>query len=301
MNLILNIDKPAGLSSFGVIREVKKLTGEKKIGHLGTLDPLAKGVLPLFLGKMTKLVGYLNQGDKSYQVEATLGLSSTTGDEEGEKQTHPIPASVTEERIREVLAGFVGPMEQTPPMYSAVKVGGKPLYKLAREGKEIERKSRLITLYAIEDIEVELPKVRFHVSCSKGTYIRVLVEDLGRALESAAYMSDLVRTSCEGGFSLDSAVSLDQLRKMDHSNLLQLGVDPLALFSAHSVMVADERQAKLLANGQAICAPIPASFERFNRDNRGCLVIDRQRNLLAIGYLEFSQDSPNFKPEKILV
>ncbi|MGK0289967.1 MAG: tRNA pseudouridine55 synthase, partial [bacterium] len=226
---IFNIYKPEGITSYGAIREIKKLTGQKKVGHLGTLDPLAEGILPIFLGKMTKLIPLFNQGDKTYQTTVYLGTTSTTLDREGEKTEVPIPESCTEETILQVLKTFEGEIEQIPPMLSAIKKDGKPLYKLARAGKEVERDPRKIQIYWIRNIQINLPEITFDVHCSKGTYIRVLAEEIGKALGTGSYLSKLIRTQCNGLFTIENSFTLDQLKKIDNFVAEDFSISPTSL------------------------------------------------------------------------
>jgi len=210
---ILLLDKPLHLSSNQALQKVKHLFQAKKAGHTGSLDPLATGMLPLCFGKATKLAQGLLGVDKKYVVTAKLGEMTTTGDAEGDViETKPVPA-VTIEALQAVLMRFTGEIQQTPPMYSAVKMGGKPLYELARQGITVERQSRPVTIYVISLKELALPFVTLEVHCSKGTYIRTLVEDIGRALGCGAYVTALRRTVV-GNFLEDSMLTLDQLREL---------------------------------------------------------------------------------------
>ncbi|MCP4298896.1 MAG: tRNA pseudouridine(55) synthase TruB, partial [Proteobacteria bacterium] len=191
MNGIISIIKPEGITSYDVIREVKKVAKEKKIGHIGTLDPMATGVLPLFLGKMTKLIPFFNNGSKIYQVKAVLGAESTTLDREGEITAVPIPRSYSLLEIENVIKGFVGEIQQTPPIYSAIKVDGKKLYEYARAGKSVEIKSRNVIIFWIKNISYREPEFCFDVHCSKGTYVRTLAKDIAEKLGTSAYLQSL--------------------------------------------------------------------------------------------------------------
>ena len=298
MNGVLNLYKPTGISSFGAIRRVQKIFGEKKIGHLGTLDPMAEGVLPLFLGKATKLIPYLNQGDKSYEAEVTLGVTSPTLDREGELTACPIPDDLTEARIKEALMAFQGEIEQIPPMYSAIKKDGKKLYELARQGLEIEREPRKVTLHEIELLEVKLPCLRFHVHCSKGTYIRTLADDLGKSLGTGAILSGLIRTSCQGGFPLSSAVRLDQMENLDHTSLLQLLLEPTLLFPDWAQFEI-HREEDLAWLGQGRRIPLEAQASGYQAGQKALLKGGKE--ILAMGHLEFSQADLFFQPKKVLI
>jgi tRNA pseudouridine55 synthase len=190
---ILLLDKPAGLTSNAALQKVKRLYRARKAGHTGSLDPLASGLLPICLGEATKVSGFLLDADKHYWVSCRLGVRTSTADAEGEVlETRPV-TDVTEARLREVMESFKGEIEQVPPMYSAVKHQGQRLYALARQGVEVEREPRRITIHAIELRDFRLPLVEIEVHCSKGTYIRTLVEDMGAALGCGAHVADLRR------------------------------------------------------------------------------------------------------------
>ena len=217
VNGVLLVDKPQGWTSFDVVnytrRAVAAYVGRKpknvKVGHTGTLDPLATGLLVLLLGKYTKRAPELTKLDKTYVVNMRLGSISSTGDEEGEKQTvsdrRPEEAEVTQ-----VLQTFTGELTQVPPMYSAIKINGQRAYRLAREGKKVELEARPITIYNLELTDYSYPEIRFTTRVSSGTYIRSLVEDIGLALKTGAYMSDLRRTAV-GEFSIKGALPVDNL------------------------------------------------------------------------------------------
>lgn len=219
MNGILLIDKPKGWTSFDAVNKVRRtiqysdlnVTGKKRfpVGHTGTLDPLATGLLVLLLGKYTKFAPQLTKLDKTYKVTMHLGLTSTTGDDEGEK-TVVSSLVPTQAAVEQVLQGFVGDSMQTPPVYSAIKINGQRAYKLARKGQVPELAARPIHIDRIELTSYEYPKVCFTAEVSSGTYIRSLVEDAGRLLDTGAYMSDLRRTRV-GEFSLEQAISPEDI------------------------------------------------------------------------------------------
>ena len=190
---ILLLDKPAGLTSNAALQKVKRLYRARKAGHTGSLDPLASGLLPICLGEATKVSGFLLDADKHYWVSCRLGVRTSTADAEGEVLETRSVTDVTEARLREVMESFKGEIEQVPPMYSAVKHQGQRLYALARQGVEVEREPRRITIHAIELRDFRLPLVEIEVHCSKGTYIRTLVEDMGAALGCGAHVADLRR------------------------------------------------------------------------------------------------------------
>lgn len=179
---IINVYKEKGFTSHDVVAKLRGIVGQKKIGHTGTLDPDATGVLPVCLGKATKLCDLLTDKNKTYEAVLLLGKTTDTQDITGEVLEEKSTEALTEEKVREAIEGFIGDYEQIPPMYSALKVNGKKLYELAREGKVIERKARPVKILDIQILEIDLPKVRMEVSCSKGTYIRTLCHDIGEKL-----------------------------------------------------------------------------------------------------------------------
>jgi tRNA pseudouridine55 synthase len=209
---ILLLDKPVGLTSNATLQRVKRLYRARKAGHTGSLDPLASGLLPICFGEATKVSGFLLDADKHYWVSCRLGVRTTTADAEGEVlETRPVDA-VTEKRLREAMEGFSGDIEQIPPMYSAVKHQGKRLYALARQGVEVEREPRRITVHAMELLDFHLPLAEIGVHCSKGTYIRTLVEDIGEALGCGAHVADLRRLGV-GPYSACDMVTLEALEE----------------------------------------------------------------------------------------
>lgn len=209
---VLLLNKPKGISSNRALQRVRAMLNASKGGHTGNLDPMATGLLPLCFGEATKFSSYLLDADKAYIATARLGQVSDTGDAEGTIiQERPVP-ELSETQIREAMAAFLGDIEQVPPMYSALKQNGQPLYKLAREGKTVERKARSVTIFDLELIEWNAPDLTFSVRCSKGTYVRTLAEDIGEALNCGAHLVMLHRTHT-GGFTADEMLVFDQLQE----------------------------------------------------------------------------------------
>ena len=211
MTGIVNINKPYGKSSHFVVAVIRRITGIKKVGHTGTLDPLATGVLPICIGReSTKLSQAIMDGTKRYKAVLKLGQTTTTQDSEGEI-TSEREVNVTETDIKKAVSEFVGEISQIPPMYSAVKINGQKLYKLAREGKEIEREPRKITIYSIDVLGIDLNAntVELDICCSKGTYIRTLCNDIGEKLGCGGFMASLVRTK-SASFTLENSVTLEE-------------------------------------------------------------------------------------------
>ena len=229
---ILILDKPIGCSSNQALQQVRKLYCARKAGHCGSLDPLATGVLPVCLGEATKFSSYLLGANKTYRATCRLGETTTTGDAEGEVvERRPVLADATQ--IRQSLAQFVGEIEQIPPMYSALKHQGKRLYQLAREGRQVERKSRQVTIYHLELLSCSADSLSFEVSCSKGTYIRTLAEDIGAILGCGAHLTALRRSAVDS-FTEQDAVTIERLQLLEQQGRDQL--DDLLLPVAGALM-----------------------------------------------------------------
>jgi tRNA pseudouridine55 synthase len=216
---IVVVDKPSGHSSNYILQQVKRLFGARKAGHTGSLDPLASGVLPICLGEATKLSGYLLDADKQYHVTCRLGVITDSGDSDGQViEEKPIP-SFSKQDLQNILTQFLGEQAQVPPMFSALKHQGQPLYKLARQGIEVERKSRKITIYAIDLLDCKENEFTLYVRCSKGTYIRTLVEDISHQLGTGGHVIMLRRVAV-AGFELADSITLEQL-KTEQENIDQ--------------------------------------------------------------------------------
>ena len=252
MNGILIVDKPQGITSFSAVAKVKRFCSQKRVGHAGTLDPLATGVLPMLIGKAAAMQEVLSEHDKSYRAGIRLGTVTDTADTTGSiVETNPV--DISDQRFTEALNSFIGKTKQVPPMYSAIQVNGKRLYELARNGVEIEREARDIEIYSacLVRRESETDFI-FDVSCSKGTYIRTLCEDIGKALGTGACMYSLQRTRC-GHFSLENAVSLDSLEMLYSQNrqdeIEKLLIPCEALFSKLKAIKLSEFFSRLCLNG----------------------------------------------------
>ena len=211
-NGIVIIDKPAGWTSMDVCAKLRGILKTKKIGHAGTLDPMATGVLPVFVGRATRAVSFAEGGEKEYVAGLRLGRTTNTQDTEGETLTQS-PVTVGREELEAVLPRFTGEISQTPPMFSAIKINGQKLYDLARQGKEVERKARAVTIFALEVVEqVSETDYILRIRCSKGTYVRTLCHDIGQALGCGGCMFSLRRTMA-AGFTLDESVTLEQMQE----------------------------------------------------------------------------------------
>ncbi len=248
LNGIINIYKEKGFTSHDVVAKMRGICRQKKIGHTGTLDPDATGVLPVCLGSGTKLCDMLTDKDKEYVAELLLGVTTDTQDISGQVLEQR-EVTVTEEQVREAVMSFQGEYMQVPPMYSALKVNGKKLYELARAGKEVERQARPVTIHEIEILELELPVVKIRVACSKGTYIRTLCADIGEKLGCGGTMKSLMRTKV-GAFLLERAVTLSQLEDIRDTEGLESILYPVesAFEECPDLHIKPEFQ-KLLDNG----------------------------------------------------
>ena len=247
---ILVLDKPAGITSNAALQQVKRLLDAAKAGHAGTLDPLASGVLPVLFGEATKLSSFLLDADKEYVADLRLGVRTTTGDAEGEVIERRA-VDVDDSKVASVIARFRGEIEQVPPMHSALKHGGRPLYEIARQGLTVPRSPRRIVIHELEVLELASEVLRIRVLCSKGTYVRVLAEDLGAALGCGAHLCALRRTVA-GCFRIGQAVTLDELNGMDTAarerRLLQVD----ALLQELPALHLDERMAGAFRNGRTV-------------------------------------------------
>jgi tRNA pseudouridine55 synthase len=271
VNGILLLDKPSGMSSNAALQMVKRLFKASKAGHTGNLDPLATGLLPLCFGEATKISSFLLDSDKRYIGTCKLGVRTSTADSEGEVlETRPV-GKITEQQVKEVLQRFIGQIEQIPPMYSAVKINGTPLYKLAREGKEIERKSRRVSIYEIKMLRLKGDELEIDVHCSKGTYVRTLAEEIGAALGCGAHLSALRRTA-SGQFDLQQAVTLPELEHLAEDGFEELDsllLPPEEALSDWPMVNLSDNTAYYLQQGQAVQVPrAPTSgWVRLRRDD----------------------------------
>ena len=220
INGVINIYKEAGFTSHDVVAKLRGLVKQKKIGHTGTLDPAAEGVLPVCLGNATKLCDLITDWDKTYEAVLLLGRSTDTQDTTGETLLER-PVEADEETVRTVIASFEGDYDQVPPMYSALKVDGKKLYELARAGKEVERKARPVYISKLEILSVDLPRVRMRVTCSKGTYIRTLCHDIGEKLGCGGCMEHLLRARV-GHFPVEVALRLSEIQELADTVIREL-------------------------------------------------------------------------------
>lgn len=251
LNGIISIYKEAGYTSHDVVAKMRGICRQKKIGHTGTLDPQATGVLPVCLGSGTKLCDMLTEKEKEYKAVMLLGVTTDTQDTTGQVLSEKT-VTVTEEQVEQACRSFLGKYQQVPPMYSALKVNGKKLYELAREGKEVERKAREVEILDLQILSVQLPRVEFLVRCTKGTYIRTLCADIGEKLGCGACMESLLRTRV-GGFTLEQSVTLAQLEALREEGKLDSVLFPVEkAFEQTAFLTVKEEFTRLLQNGNPL-------------------------------------------------
>ena len=291
MNGVLNIFKPKGMSSFDAVRVVKKVAGTGKVGHTGTLDPEATGVLPICIGRATKIIDYIMDSEKVYEVTLKLGIRTTTYDLEGEVLEERDPSHLTEEEILNSINSFKGEYSQIPPMYSALKQNGVRLYELARKGIEVERKGRLVNIYNLEDIKINNPYISMKVTCSKGTYIRSLCYDIGEKLGVFATMTQLNRAKTSV-FSQEKSININELTKENINDYILSMEEALEKYDK---IVVNKKYVKLLVNG------VRVADGRFTKDkvinNKLYRVYDDENNFIGLG----ERNDAGFKIEKLLV
>ncbi len=257
VNGILLLDKAIGLSSNAALQQVKRLYSAQKAGHTGSLDPLATGMLPICFGEATKMSAFLLNADKHYQVIVKLGVTTTTGDVEGDILKQCAASHITLDQVRSVIPSFVGLQMQIPPMYSALKINGQTLYKLARQGKTIERKPREITVFDIKIAALKNEELELEVHCSKGTYVRTLAEDIGRVLQCGGHVAALRRLGV-ANFATKNMLTFSDLERMAEAGAEELDAQLLpmeaALYQLPTVKVSDELAA-YLTQGRPVLVP----------------------------------------------
>jgi len=249
INGILNVYKPLGITSHDVVYKIRRLTGIKKVGHTGTLDPDAEGVLPICIGKATKVADMLTFSNKRYTAKMKFGVTTDTQDASG-KVLSVKEFNLTDEQVENAIKKFIGEIEQVPPMYSAIKIGGKKLYELARKGIEVERKPRKITIFEANLLSINEDVVEIDVLCSKGTYIRTLCQDIGEELGCGAHMAGLIRTQTSN-FTVDKAYTFTQL---ENGNIEEFVLPVDQMFDYPKIIVEGENERKIL-NGNSVVIP----------------------------------------------
>ncbi len=286
MHGVLNIYKEKGFTSHDVVAKLRRITGQKKIGHTGTLDPEAEGVLPVCLGKATRLCDMLTDKDKTYETVLLLGQATDTQDCTGKILTQKDTSFLTEDQVKAEVLSFQGEYEQIPPMYSALKINGKKLYELARDGKEVERKPRKVRIHQIRILDVSLPRVRMEVTCSKGTYIRTLCQDIGEKLGCGGCMESLVRTRVER-FTREEGLTLAQAGEEMEAGTLAARLVPVdRMLDGRTRVYLKPAAAKAVRNGNPFW-PGDILWQGENhfqdwQDKEEARVYDENRNFIAV-------------------
>ncbi|OGP55127.1 MAG: tRNA pseudouridine(55) synthase TruB [Deltaproteobacteria bacterium RBG_13_52_11] len=300
MNGIFVVDKPTGVTSYDVVRKLKRVLFGVKIGYLGTLDPLATGVLPILLGEGTKLAPFLETGQKVYEATLHLGVITDTQDREGQiLQSVDVGAyDLSPHKIEEVIGRFRGRIMQLPPMYSALKQKGEPLYKLARRGEEVERARREVEIYALQVTEIAPPYLHLHIECSKGTYIRTVAHDIGGELGCGAHLAELRRMR-SGPFCLEDALFLDDIEGLLNTGRLQERIIPLSeamgFLPAVEVGEADALQ---IRNGQVIA--LEGLHHRSEEDGQVVRVLaSKGGGLVAVGGIQREKEGLVLRPLRV--
>lgn len=285
MDGFLVVDKPQGITSHGVVERLRRIFAQKKVGHCGTLDPMATGVLVLSLGKGTRLSRFLHLDPKEYLAQMTLGIKTNTLDKTG-KILEEKKVEVEEDKVRKVLLSFVGEITQVPPMTSAVKVGGVPLYKLARKGIEVKRKPRRVFIYKIDFLSFErdeYPRVNFKITCSKGTYIRVVASEVGEKLGCGAHLSALRRLR-SGDYTLEMAHKLEEIEERKKSTDLQelvVGFDEA--LKGYPVVVVKKKLSYRVRNGNPVTLGMVKHRPYPLKNETPVRIFDEEGNFLAMG------------------
>lgn len=295
---VLAVNKPVGWTSHDVVAKTRRILSERRIGHTGTLDPDVTGVLPLCIGRATRIVEYLQELPKIYEAELTIGYATDTEDSSGTVVDRVEQVSMDEQQLRATMQRFIGQIQQVPPMYSAVKLDGKRLYELARDGQEVEREARTVTIHDLQLLAfnnaVPWPTVQFRVNCSKGTYIRTLCVDIGKALGYPAVMSKLVRTQTSG-VSLEHCYDLAEIEQMVKEGTLQQALIPVDQAIRHLPKITiEDKLAPKAQNGIAVPCSIAESG---NLDTDSIVRVYDSRGF--IGLFQFLHQQQIIKPVKV--
>lgn len=299
INGIINVYKEKGFTSFDVVAKMRGMFHQKKIGHTGTLDPDAEGVLPVCLGKATKVCDLLTDKDKEYKAVLLLGQETDTQDISGQV-LNCASVSVSENEVREAILSFVGAYEQVPPMYSALKVNGQKLCDLARKGITVERKARPVTIHKIEIVSMQLPEVEMIVSCSKGTYIRTLCDDIGKRLGCYGCMKSLLRTKVDC-FTLDKAYTLSQLQTLINEKTEREWdfVEPVdSVFQKYEAVTTKEEAQKMVINGNRIAVDYIVDFSEEKQAENVRLYNYEHK---FVGIYTYIEEMREYKPVKLFM
>ena len=291
---ILNVYKEKGYTSHDVVAKLRGITRQRKIGHTGTLDPDAEGVLPVCLGNATKICSLLTDKSKTYRAVLLLGTSTDTQDISGVcLENHPVD-HLTEEQVEKAVLSFKGEYEQIPPMYSALKINGKKLYELAREGKTVERAPRKVVIYDIKILKMDLPRVWIDVTCSKGTYIRTLCSDIGEMLRTGGCMEQLTRTAVED-LSLENSMTLEKIQKFAEEGCLDKILLPIDFFfEKYRKITVEKQEENFLYNGNSFFMPC---LKEKPKDKELVRMYDRKGNFIAL--YRYNERTERFETEKM--
>lgn len=291
MNGVININKHKGITSFDAVSNVRKVCKIKKVGHTGTLDPMASGVLPICIGKATKIIDYIMDNVKEYKVGFRLGITTTTYDVEGEVLSERSYSNISESEILNTIESFVGNIKQVPPMYSALKQNGVRLYELARQGIEVHREARDITIYSINNIKINIPNIEMTVKCSKGTYIRSLCYDIGEKLNCGATMYSLERTQ-NGMFTIEKSIKLEELNEENiNENIISIE----EALSSFPKLIVSKNYDRLLINGVRVFDK-RVTKEKVE-ENKLYRIYNEENKFLGLG----CKNKDGLKMEKLLV
>lgn len=301
INGVINVYKEPGFTSHDVVAKLRGILKQKKIGHMGTLDPNAVGVLPVCLGKATKLCDILSEKDKTYNATLLLGLDTETQDTSGEVISKADTDSImelSEDKVFETIKSYIGDYDQIPPMFSAIKIGGEKLYNLARRGEVIERPARHCRIIDITVTKMELPRVDLHVTCSKGTYIRTLCHDIGKDLGVGGCMEKLVRTKVER-FSVEDSITLKQIEEFRDNNTLEDYITPVdEMLGNYSKCMVSKGAEKLVYNGNIFTSG--NTFLKMNHED-GQIVRVYTSEGEFIGLYKFNSEKQIYKPVKMFL
>ena len=308
---IINIDKPKGWTSYDVVRLIKRKFKENKVGHLGTLDPMATGVLPIFLGKATRLIPLFNESDKTYRAVCKFGESTDTFDAEGTVTNTYEIRHLNSEKIKNSVKFFQGEQLQEIPAFSATKINGIPAYKLARQGLKIPIKIRSVIFHELVVESIDIPYVKIWIRCSKGTYIRSFANELGHLLKVGAHLTSLERLACGKWFRVDNSVSVEKLEKMDMGNKIPW-ISPIEILNHFYTLAATSRLVANIKHGRAVqISEMTCTDEYlektenlyFPKENtpKQAKVTDSSQNLVAIGQIIWENGMNFFKPSKVFI
>ena len=305
MNGILNVNKPEGPTSFSIVSKIKKLTGEKRVGHAGTLDPAASGVLPICVGHGTRVIEYLMENTKNYRAEIEFGKTTDTYDATGSLTSIEDSSYLSRRQIETTLQNFIGEIQQVPPVYSALKWKGKPYYKLARAGIDIKIAARPVVIHTITILDWQFPVVTIDVTCGKGTYIRSLAHDLGQMIGCGAYMKSLERRAY-GPFSITNAISIDELEESFAGKYWQRYIHPIdsVLLHLKAIVVNDDvrqdiRHGRTVDNKYISTQMLTDESKPEESQEVLCRAYGLDGNFLGI--LRFVSETGQWKPEKVFI